>query len=639
MSLYRAGRFEWSAALLATVFLTGAAGAQTNMQSYPVQSYGGPAAAPYREAPSSALARHIRTLASSPNNVSALVGAGTAAVEVGDIQAALGFFARAEEVAPHDGRVKAGMASAFVHNEQPQAALKFFADAVALGVPEHLVAKDRGLAYDVLGDPVRAQADYAIVLRRGSDAEVERRMALSKAIGGDRNGALAIIDPQVRRHEPAGWRTRALVLALTGDTAEAVKVVQSQMPAQARAMEPFLARLPQLSTADRALAVHYGRFPRNVPLLPVNTQVAPVSTQVASAPATTAGRPDVSQPAFGSAPAAKPKRTETAAAGSTASRPRFNGGMSLWERRAEERERQQAAARSAAAQPKARRSAPTSQPVQAPPLAAQPVQAQPTYAGSGAAQQQPQPVYSAPPVAISQQPIQQQAQPVFTMPVGPQPAQPIVAQAPANVQPMPAPEEIAPPVQQLPASAMTTASLAPSAAAADRSASREQGSLVQFADVAALVAALPATAVPARPDAQEVVRATAPAPTNQAKTPAPTAKTAETKPAPAKPAAAKKSAEPPAPAEPSRIWVQLAVAQDKGAFPGEYKRLQGKAPKLLSGKAAWTTPLRSTNRLLVGPFKTDKEARDLVNELAKVDISSYAWTSEAGQKIEKLPAK
>ena len=46
-----------------------------------------------------------------------------------------------------------------------------------------------------------------------------------------------------------------------------------------------------------------------------------------------------------------------------------------------------------------------------------------------------------------------------------------------------------------------------------------------------------------------------------------------------------------------------------------------------------------TNRLLVGPFKTDKEARDLVNGLAKLEVGSYPWKSEDGQKVEKVAAR
>jgi hypothetical protein len=94
--------------------------------------------------------------------------------------------------------------------------------------------------------------------------------------------------------------------------------------------------------------------------------------------------------------------------------------------------------------------------------------------------------------------------------------------------------------------------------------------------------------------------------------------------------------EPAKPREPSRHWVQVAGTADKAGLNREYARIKAKAPKLFAGKTAWTTPLRFTNRLLVGPFKDDGEAQEFVNELAKADLSAFTWTSPAGQEIERL---
>jgi hypothetical protein len=111
---------------------------------------------------------------------------------------------------------------------------------------------------------------------------------------------------------------------------------------------------------------------------------------------------------------------------------------------------------------------------------------------------------------------------------------------------------------------------------------------------------------------------------------------ATAKPKPAAPAAVKKPA---APAEPARTWVQVAGGANKAGLPREFARLKAKAPKLLGAHAAWTAPLNATNRLLVGPFAGTKEAQAFVNQLKEQDIPAFAWTSEAGEKIEKLPAK
>jgi cell division protein FtsN len=92
-------------------------------------------------------------------------------------------------------------------------------------------------------------------------------------------------------------------------------------------------------------------------------------------------------------------------------------------------------------------------------------------------------------------------------------------------------------------------------------------------------------------------------------------------------------------AQPSRHWVQVAGTAEKDELGSEFARLRAKAPKLLAGRSAWTAPLRFTNRLLVGPFKSDAEAQDFVNELAKADLTAFTWTSPAGQEIVKLASR
>jgi len=178
-----------------------------------------------------------------------------------------------------------------------------------------------------------------------------------------------------------------------------------------------------------------------------------------------------------------------------------------------------------------------------------------------------------------------------------------------------------------------------------------------FAEIAAAVAALPgdpgnapAAAQPQRqvmarlepPKAAPKAKAAEPKEAPAAKAKEAPAKEASTKKPAAKEAAAKKEVakkEEPTAKEPSRHWVQIAGGANEAAMNSEFKRLKTKAPKLLGTRTAWTTPLRATNRLLVGPFKTSKEAQEFVNELAKLDLSAFSWTSPAGQEITKLSAK
>lgn len=88
--------------------------------------------------------------------------------------------------------------------------------------------------------------------------------------------------------------------------------------------------------------------------------------------------------------------------------------------------------------------------------------------------------------------------------------------------------------------------------------------------------------------------------------------------------------------EPDRMWVQIAGGADEGAFASEWRKLKAKAPDLLADRTAWTTPLKATNRLLVGPFDNQKDAQGFVNKLGTKGITAFAWASAKGQAIAKL---
>jgi Flp pilus assembly protein TadD len=214
------------------------------------------------EDPSELLARALRTLATEPNNLEALTVAGHNALVLGDANAAVGFFGRAQEISPRDGRVKAGLGSALVQLEKPQEALRLFGEASRLGVPEADFAVDRGLAYDLTGDFRKAQRDYATALTaHPTDATARRRLALSQGISGDQAAALATLDPLLRQRDIAGWRDKTFVLAMTGDAKGASDITHIMMPQQADMLQPFLVRLGTLSPTAKAKAVHFGEMP------------------------------------------------------------------------------------------------------------------------------------------------------------------------------------------------------------------------------------------------------------------------------------------------------------------------------------------------------------------------------------------
>ena len=205
----------------------------------------------------------LTRLAANPRDISALIDAGNAALMLGDNDAALGFFGRADQLSPNDPRVKSALASALVKNEDPFGAIPLFEDAERAGALGNL-AGDRGLAYDLVGDNLTAQRYYREALATApQNDEIVRRLALSQAIGGDRKGAEATLLTQLRRNDPAAWRTRAFMLAILGDTEEAVKIANGTMPRDlSDAMVPYLRYMGRLTPAQQAAAANFGHFPR-----------------------------------------------------------------------------------------------------------------------------------------------------------------------------------------------------------------------------------------------------------------------------------------------------------------------------------------------------------------------------------------
>lgn len=265
------------------------------------------------EKPSDALARSLKILATSPNDFNALVGAGKAAIALGDGQAAAGFFGRAEEVWPNNPQPQIGMGAALTHEGDAALSLQYFARAVQLGAVQSMVGLERGLAYDLLGYHGQAQADYRAAMVGPDADEARRRLALSLAIGGNKAEALTFLAPLMARGDAGSARSRAFVLALTGDAAGARAAIEAAMPGSSFRMDYFFRRLPSLASAHKAAAVHLGIFPdvssqlaSSAPAAVGNQPPPPPSgaTAVASVPVTRDGLASIDQLLSQGAPSA-----------------------------------------------------------------------------------------------------------------------------------------------------------------------------------------------------------------------------------------------------------------------------------------------------------------------------------------------
>jgi len=543
-------------------------------------------------------------LARDPRDLAALIDAGNAALQMGDVDAAIGFFARADQLSPNNMRVKAGLAGALVRSENPYDAIPLFAEAERAGAVDPVLAVDRGLAYDLVGDNASAQRYYRQALAAGPNDEAVRRLALSQAIAGDRKGMEATLSPLLQRQDKGAWRARAFALAILGAPEEGVAIANQVMPAElANGIAPYLRYMPRLTAAQQAAAANLGRFPRAADVGRDDPRVAlyapprPVAGGVGSALVPSGeplgrGRsrqPEPRQPVRTAvAPTPPPVRTappEIAPTRSDLPAQRPGGMMAV----------------AAAVSP------PAPAPVPAPARAAVP--AQPPVAAVAPAvapvvARAPQStVAAAPAVLPSSSPTRTAALtgPGLTsgtgfdlgrMSAAPAPAPVAPAQPPAPAAaPAPAPVHSAPPAPQPKARARS------------------------LADAFADLAVLPKGTVAPAPGAVDV------------------RKLAEAR------ARAEAAKNPPKPAHPSRIWVQVGTGRDTGALGFTWRALVKDNPALFKGQSASISDWGRTNRLLAGPFATEAAAESFLAKAKKADLDAFVWTSPAGQVVDALPSR
>ncbi|MDT0508753.1 SPOR domain-containing protein [Novosphingobium sp. MMS21-SN21R] len=665
--------------------------------------------------PSRELNAALARLAADPRNVVALYDAASAALRLGDSDAAIGFLSRANDIQPGDPRSKVLIGKAYLLAENPVDAVRAFDEAERAGGDTYAMASDRALAYDLVGDNGRAQRWYQVALSRGSDDELTRRYALSLAIAGDRRGAEVLLAPLIAKQDRATWRTRTFVMAVTGGPDEAVAVAYASMPQDlAAGIAPYLRYMPRLTPAQQAAAANFGRFPRAADIGRDDPRVAqyaalnPRATRFADAGLIPAGAPlgastekpsrekrrrpgkDERTPAptgrvqaLGTTPLTPPQQLPQSA---PVPRPGFTDTAI------------------ASAAPAVR---PSVAPVTTPPAPAKPKVLSVLDLPPGAARpyvapvRQPAPATApapqpAPPVPVAAAPVRTATaelppvpataaapQPVVVAPVptpvakpapsvggfdlakvggstaAPVPAAPSATQALAAAPVIAVPvapsaassAPVVPPVQTAAASAPAPASTEPPPRPVDLATlfksfappEEERAPAVAAVDITRL----PAKAVPKvvkadprgeRPDGPtDVSRTSAKEAEKGTVKDAKTAKDAKAAKAAqdAKDAKAKKAA----PSHPSRIWVQVLTGANKDMMDNEWRRLVKEAPDALRSRKPYVSPWRSNFRLLTGPFESEAAAQEFITKLRKGGVSSYQWTSPAGQAVDTLPLK
>jgi tetratricopeptide (TPR) repeat protein len=514
------------------------------------------------ETPTAALSRYIRVLASSPRDFNALIGAGQAALELGDVQAAAGFFGRAEEANPNAPAAKIGLGASMVHMGDPDGAIYYFNQASRLGAQPMTMAVDRGMARDLLGDLRGAQADYRLAIASLASDEARRRLALSLAIGRNKQAALDTLQPLLNRRDPAAQRTRAFVLALVGDQIAAMQAIDSVMPGTGARFAPFFRYLPNLSTTEKAAAVHLGIFPEDASARVASIDVAPPQVVATAQP-----------PVRIAANAARPIRQ----APQRQAEPSRPSNMAIAGR----------------VSPKSTRNSVTSAPVRSPDT--------------------PVPSFSLPSTKVAA------ASPSFSLPSA-------SGAPPTEIENAPV-ETKAEPADPAPALAET----------------EEVAAESKLSGIDKLLATIAEAPPPPQPKLELTKPVIKTSDTKSAKAAKAAAdkKAAEKKAREEKLAAEKKAKEEAAKLGVSgTYWVQLAGGSNQDRMATEYKKLSGKAGKLLKSRSGYVTGGKDYFRLLVGPFDSKGDSQVFVNKLEKEGVDGFSWTRTPPKiKIEKLSSR
>lgn len=520
----------------------------------------------------------LQRLARNANDVTALIDAGDAALRLGDVAAAIGFFGRAQAIAPSNPRISLGLARAYTLSRRPVEALRLFAEAERGGIAAAEMAEHRALAFDLVGDAQSAQELYLMAIANGADDGARRNLALSQAISGDRAGFEATLLPMLEAGDFAAFRTRAFGLAILGETDAAIKIARDMMPAQAASqIEPYLRYMSELTPAQQAAAGALGVFPRAAAIGRDDVEIATYSPSQAGS----VGRADRALEPSG-APLGSP-----------------------------------APARREAELPPVAQSSPPTDPV---------VAAQDTPAKTVA---QPEP-------DRREQQSMEYAFASFDLP----PSASTAPRAGAvDITAIEAPRETnEPPPPVIPARHWVQVATGRDISALGfdwRRISRNSGG--ELAGKNAFTAPwgeanrLLAGPYDSAGEAREVVgRLKAIGVDSFAFS---SARGEEVFPLEGARAA---PAQPAPPAHPARHWVQVATGRDRQALGFDWRRIARGAEGELDGKGPFVVEWGVANRLLAGPYDSPAEARDAVNRLKALGIDSFTFTSEDGQAIETL---
>ncbi len=570
------------------------------------------------------LSNALQRLARDGNDVAALLDAGDAAITLGDVAAAIGFFGRAQALTPSNPRISLGLARAYTLSRRPVEALRLYAEAEKGGISQREMAADRALAFDLVGDAKSAQELYSVAIASGAGDAVRRHLALSQAISGDKNGFEATLLPLLQQGDNAAFRTRAFGLAILGETDAAIRIARDMMPqAAADRIEPYLRYMTQLTPAQQAAAGVLGVFPRTAAIGRDDAQIAAYSPSGERQASTADASLAPSGPTLGTQLANNTRGSRRER--NQARRERLEAARSGTEPRAEPGRRAELP--------------PVENDTELPPVtrdaATLPVDlgAQPTRTAPP-----PPPPPPPPPAPISQPPARENLEDAFAEFDLAATGSTTPRAGAVDIRTIDAPRETnEPPPPAQPARHWVQVATGRDLSALgfdwrriSRNAEGELAGKSAFTAPWGEANRLLAGPYASAAEARDVV--------NRLKAigvdsfPFNSARGEEIYPL----SGANPAPEAARPAHPSRQWVQVATGRDRDALGFDWRRIRRNADGALDGKGPFVVRWGEANRLLAGPYDSANAAREMVNRLKAMGIDSFPFTSEDGEAIEEL---
>ena len=556
-------------------------------------------AAPISSEPAGAaeLRAAMRRISFDPSDADAMADAGNASLALGDANAALNFFTRANALRPGNSRIVSGLATATVRTENPFEALGLFDQAIRLGANERSIALDRALAFDLLGNFGRAQQDYKLARTASISDDLIIRQAVSLSLAGQKEAADAMLLPLLQRNSSTAWRARAFMLAARGELRESTRVAQGFMDVSSvLRIERFFRLMPSLTAAQKAAAIHLGHFPTSQAVGRDSEQVRRIASTLPQTPVVSGNNRLIpSGAALGpkSTPAREDKKNPKP------------------DRKRDRKARERAEIQAAAANiPEAQKLPKTDT----------------SRLGTATARAKIEEAQTARIASVSNNalPVPETARPLVSaaLPRAEStltPAPKATAAVPAAVTPVPTPNsgsiKEALTISQAPAVAGQAPEPEPAVPVASSS-----------FDLGAIVGAI---------DIPESEQQPSQVPVDLKKlkplTPKATAERAKVDPKLVAKAKAQKD-------HPARYWVQIA-AGNANALGFDYRKLIKTYPALLKARNPYTSEWGRTDRLLVGPFPDLKAAKKWEADYKKAGGDAFMWKSEIGEVVNPLKTK